>query len=60
MSNPMLRFNCDFLPNPGNITPFVRWNKQKESAPHEMYFYVIESSKLYQRAHLSLVQFLSL
>ena len=51
MSNPMLRFNCDFLPNPGNITPFVRWNKQKESAPHEMYFYVIESSKLYQRAH---------
>ena len=31
ISNPRLRFEI-FLPNPVNITPFVKWNKQKERA----------------------------
>ena len=35
-----------FLPNPGNITPFVKSNKQKEGALREMHFYSIESSKM--------------
>ena len=29
---------CDFLPNWGNITPFVRWNKQEKRARSEMHF----------------------
>ena len=49
MSNPRLGSGCDFLPNHGNITPFVKWNKQKESARREMYFHVIESSKILRK-----------
>ena len=42
LSNPWQRFGCNFLPNPGNIAPFVRWNKQKERACQEMHFYDIK------------------
>ena len=35
-----------FLPNPENITPFVKLNKYKEGAHREMHFYGIESSKM--------------
>ena len=41
-----MRFSCDFLPNPANVAPFVRWNKQKVYARREMFFYGIESSKM--------------
>ena len=49
LRNPKLRFGCDFLQNPGNITEFVRWNKPKERAPLEMHFYGIESSKMLRK-----------
>ena len=32
----MTIFGCDFLPNPGNVAPFVKWNKQKERARREI------------------------
>ena len=41
ISNPRLRFGCDFLPNPGNIISFARWNKQKGRVCLEMDFYGI-------------------
>ena len=34
------------LPNPRNITPFVGWNKQKETAITETHFCGIESKKV--------------
>ena len=40
-----MRFYCNFLPNPENINPFVRWNKQKERARREMFYHEIETSK---------------
>ena len=43
---PRLRFYCNFLPNPENVTPFLRWNKKRERACHEMHFYGIETSKM--------------
>ena len=46
LNNPRLRIGCDFLPNLGNITPYVRWNKQKERPPREMHFYGIGSKIL--------------
>ena len=42
----MTIFGCDFLPNPGNVAPFVKWNKQKERARREIHFYGNESSKM--------------
>ena len=41
-----MRFYCNFLPNLENRTQFLRWNKQKERARREMYFYDIETSKM--------------
>ena len=43
-SNP--RFGCDFFRRSGNITLFVRWNKQKERARREIRFYGTESNKI--------------
>ena len=37
---------ASFLPNPENVTPFLRWNKQKDRARREMHFYGIETSKM--------------
>ena len=44
-----MRFSCDFLPNPGNVVPFVRRNEQKEKARREIHFYGIEQVKYYER-----------
>ena len=49
LRNPKLRFGCDFLQNPANLTEFVRWNKPKERAPLEMHFYGIESRKMLRK-----------
>ena len=49
LSNPRLRFGCDFLPDPGNVAPFVRWNKQKERARRQMDFYGIEVNKMLRK-----------
>ena len=32
-----MRFGFDFLPNLGNKTPFVKWNKKKERFRSEMH-----------------------
>ena len=64
-----LVFGCDFLPNSGNITPFVRWNKQKELVV-KWIFMLLNQVKYYERfhhkkklcqpAHLCIVQYLAL
>ena len=46
LSNARLRFGCEFLLNPGNITPFIRCNKQTDRARREMHFLGNESSKM--------------
>ena len=45
---PRLRSYCNFLPNLENVTPFLRWNKQKciIFVRREMHFYAIETSKV--------------